>query len=187
MEAQAANTKHPPVFGLHHAAYQCRDAEETRQFYEDVVGFPLSIAMPIEANPQTGDPLKYLHLFFDIGSHDANHKNYIAFFDMEGYPDDDPNDMFVKRWGLDLHFAMRVKDHDAVHAWRDRLVSKGVEVEGPINHGMCTSIYFYDPNGYRLEFTTESAEESAEFARHRRDAGQNMQDWLSWKAENASA
>ena len=28
----------PPVLGLHHSAYRCRDAEETRHFYEDILG-----------------------------------------------------------------------------------------------------------------------------------------------------
>ena len=27
-----------PVNGLHHIAYRCRDAEETRRFYEDLLG-----------------------------------------------------------------------------------------------------------------------------------------------------
>ena len=31
-------SKTPPVLGLHHAAYRCRDAEETRHFYEDILG-----------------------------------------------------------------------------------------------------------------------------------------------------
>jgi len=26
---------------LHHAAYRCRDSEETRRFYEDFLGLPL--------------------------------------------------------------------------------------------------------------------------------------------------
>ena len=30
-----------PVLGLHHSAYRCRDAEETRHFYEDILGLPL--------------------------------------------------------------------------------------------------------------------------------------------------
>ena len=30
-----------PVLGLHHFAYRCRDAEETRHFYEDILGLPL--------------------------------------------------------------------------------------------------------------------------------------------------
>ena len=30
-----------PIHGLHHFAYRCRDAEETRHFYEDILGLPL--------------------------------------------------------------------------------------------------------------------------------------------------
>ena len=39
----AAKTAPAPsaVLRLHHFAYRCRDAEETRQFYEDVLGLPL--------------------------------------------------------------------------------------------------------------------------------------------------
>ena len=33
------------VKGLHHSAYRCRDAEETRQFYEDFLGLPLIEAL----------------------------------------------------------------------------------------------------------------------------------------------
>ena len=32
---------------LHHAAYRCRDSEETRQFYEDFLGLPLTHAFEI--------------------------------------------------------------------------------------------------------------------------------------------
>ena len=31
-----------PIHGLHHFAYRCRDAEETRHFYEDLLGLPLT-------------------------------------------------------------------------------------------------------------------------------------------------
>jgi len=30
-----------PIRGLHHYAYRCRDCEETRAFYEDLLGLPL--------------------------------------------------------------------------------------------------------------------------------------------------
>ena len=29
------------IRGLHHNAYRCRDSEQTRRFYEDVIGLPL--------------------------------------------------------------------------------------------------------------------------------------------------
>jgi hypothetical protein len=29
------------IHGLHHFAWRCRDGEETRRFYEDLLGLPL--------------------------------------------------------------------------------------------------------------------------------------------------
>ena len=34
------------IKGLHHAAYRCRDSEETRAFYEDFLGLPLADEPP---------------------------------------------------------------------------------------------------------------------------------------------
>jgi len=184
MTEQAGSPKHPPVLGLHHSAYRCRDSEETRQFYEDVLGFPLVVALEIDRHPTTGEPVKYLHTFFDIGSHHPEESNYIAFFEVVDRPEDDPRELFKRRWGMDLHFAMRVPDHETLHAWKEKIESRGVEVEGPIDHGFITSIYFHDPNGYRLEFSAESAQEKVEFERHRAAARSNFQAWQDWKARH---
>jgi catechol 2,3-dioxygenase-like lactoylglutathione lyase family enzyme len=183
MTASATVTRHPPVQGLHHSAYRCRDAEETRHFYEDVLGFPLVVSLCMDRNPATGETVTYNHLFFDIGSHNPEEPNYIAFFDVVDHPGDDPARLFHKRWGLDLHFAMRVPDHAALEAWRQRLLSHGLTVEGPIDHGIITSIYFFDPNGYRLELTTEGAAGKAAFARERTLARANLARWTAWKRE----
>ena len=106
----------PPVFGVHHTAYRCRDAEETRAFYEDKLGFPMTLALEIEEEPSTGNPLKYLHVFFDIGSHKADEPNYIAFFELPDTPADEST--FAQKWGFDLHLAMRVDGHEDLAAWK---------------------------------------------------------------------
>jgi catechol-2,3-dioxygenase len=49
---------------------------------------------------------------------------------------------------------MNVESEPDLMAWKDRLTSHGVEVVGPVDHeGIFLSIYFFDPNGLRLEFT----------------------------------
>ena len=63
------------IKGLHHSAYRCRDSEETRVFYEDFLGLPLSGALEI-SETKSGRATKVLHSFFrlDDGS-------FLAFFE----------------------------------------------------------------------------------------------------------
>lgn len=172
----------PSMLGLHHSAYRCRDAEETRAFYEDKVGFPLVVALELDQNPTSGADIRYMHIFFDIGGHNPDQPNYLAFFEVPDRAEDDPDELFKHRWGMDLHFAVRVPDHDAVHRMHDRLVAHGIEVEGPVAHGMVTSIYFHDPNGYRLEFAAEDAAEKASMDELKDQAHEHLRAWESWKA-----
>ena len=53
------------IKGLHHNAYRCRDAEETRKFYEDFLGLPLADAFEISTT-QTGRKTNVLHIFFEM-------------------------------------------------------------------------------------------------------------------------
>jgi hypothetical protein len=52
------------------------------------------------------------------------------------------------------HLAFRVDDEGALIAMRDRIRSHGVNVIGPIDHGMCKSIYFAGPDQMTLEVAT---------------------------------
>ena len=72
------------ALGLHHSAYRCRDAEETRAFWEDRIGFPLVMALKIDEHPTTGEAVSYMHIFFDIGSYadEPGQSNYLAYFDV---------------------------------------------------------------------------------------------------------
>lgn len=55
--------------------------------------------------------------------------------------------------GAMQHLALRVKNDAELHAMRDRLRAKGVPVLGPLDHGMCKSIYFAGPENLALEFS----------------------------------
>ncbi len=58
--------------------------------------------------------------------------------------------------GAMQHLALKVKDHDEMLALRDRLRSKGVPVMGPVDHGMCVSMYFAGPENLSLELSYSS-------------------------------
>ena len=131
--------------GLHHFAWRCRDAEETRHFYEDILGLPLVHVVKEERVPSTGEYCPFVHLFFEFADH-----SHIAFFDLgdNGVSVPDPA---TPRWVN--HFAMEVENEAALETMRRRLTGHGIETVGPTDNHFIRSIYFFDPNGLRLEIT----------------------------------
>jgi len=134
-----------PVQGLHHFAWRCRDAEETRAFYEDLLGLPLVHLIKLDHVPSTGEFCPYVHIFFQLGD-----GSYIAFFDLG---DDiaaapSPN---TPAWVN--HIAFEVPSRADLEAAKARLEAAGVAVVGITDHHFINSIYFFDPNGIRLELT----------------------------------
>lgn len=124
---------------LHHMAFRCRCSEETRVFYEEVIGLPLAAALPIEVTA-TGRPAHVLHTFFALKD-----GSFIAFFEVPDSPFE-----FKEQHDFDLHLALEADPEDvyrAVAAARAR----GLEVRGPSDHGFIRSTYFRDPNGYVVE------------------------------------
>ena len=55
------------------------------------------------------------------------------------------------------HLALKVGGDAELLAMRDRLRSKGVPVMGPVEHGMCRSIYFAGPENLSLELSYSNA------------------------------
>ena len=72
------------------------------------------------------------------------------------------------------HIAFEVENYAALLAAKKHVEAQGIEVLGPTNHGIFQSIYFFDPNGHRLELvantqTREQLDElEARSARHAR-------------------
>lgn len=160
--------------GLHHFAYRCRDAEETRAFYEDVLCLPLTHVIKSDFVPSTGEYCPYVHIFFQLGD-----GSYIAFFDLGDNvaPLPSPN---TPSWVN--HLALEVATEEELHAFKRKLEASGQEVLGITDHHIIESIYFFDPNGIRLEITHKTASD-AEMALAADDAHANL---LLWNVEKAS-
>ena len=148
-----------PVRGLHHFAWRCRDCEETRHFYEDILGLPLVHVIRADHVPSTGEYCPYVHIFFRMAD-----GSYIAFFDLGDNVKAEPSPN-TPAWVN--HLALRVDSIEALRSAKARLEAAGVEVLGVTDHHIIESIYFFDPNGIRLELTTPtvSAAEMEELAR----------------------
>lgn len=139
----------PPILGLHHFAWRCRNAEETRHFYEDILGLPLVHLIRLDRVPSTGEYCPYVHLFFEMtdGSN-------IAFFDLGDNTAAEPSPN-TPPWVN--HIALRLATLDQLEAMKLRLVEHGIDVLGVTDHHFVRSIYFFDPNGFRLELTVPVA------------------------------
>ncbi|MFV8816518.1 VOC family protein [Haliea sp. E17] len=144
---------------IHHVAYRCRDARETVDFYQRLLGMDFVLAIAENEVPSTGAQDPYMHVFLDAGM-----GNVLAFFELPNSPPmgADPN---TPDWVQ--HIAFEVEDTAALEAARQVLLAAGLEVIGPTDHGIFQSIYFRDPNGHRIELSanTHSDREMAELHR----------------------
>lgn len=129
------------IIGLHHAAYRCRDSEQTRQFYEDFLELPLVEALPI-TNTASGRHTHVLHTFYQMSNGGC-----IAFFEAP-----DQAFEFKDQHDFDLHIALEVP-YPTLERMLDKGKTQGFDVRGPSDHGFIHSIYLRDPNGYVVELT----------------------------------
>ena len=130
---------------IHHVAYRCKDAKETVEFYQNMLNMDFLVAIAEDQVPSTKEPDPYMHLFLDAGQ-----GNILAFFELPNSPEmsRDPN---TPEWTQ--HIAFQIESEEALLSAKAELEAKGLDVLGPTNHGVIKSIYFFDPNGHRLELT----------------------------------
>jgi glyoxylase I family protein len=128
----------PPSRGIHHAAFICRDVEETIRFYQELLGFPL--VELVENRDYAGSS----HFFFDVGN-----GNLLGFFDFPGHH----HPPFDETIGGIQHLALSV-DEERFARLRRTLDDTGITYLGP-DRGVEDSLYVQDPNGLRVEFYQE--------------------------------
>ncbi len=154
---------------IHHAAYRCRDAEQTRWFYEEILGLKLAAAFEEDVDFGEGFKRHFLHIFFEMGD-----GNYIAFFDE---PEVSKPEDFKRKDSFDMHLAFEAENLDALLVWQKAINDSGKSCLGPIDHGFVQSVYMYDPNGIQVEITCR-AENSVEImAQQEADARGALAKW----------
>ncbi len=135
--------------GVHHVAYRCKDAKQTVEWYEKHLGMNFVLAIAENEVPSTGAWDQYMHVFLDAGG-----GNVLAFFELPEQPGmgrDENTPAWVQ------HLALKVDSMDTLLATKAKLEAAGIEVLGPTNHTIFKSIYFFDPNGHRLELAVDTA------------------------------
>ena len=168
----------PKIKGLYHYSFPCRDGEETRKFYEDLLGLPLVNCMTADKVPSTGEEKPYAHFFFEMAD-----GSYMAFFDLgeNEMPLPSPN---TPAWVM--HFAMEVESVEKVMQMKERLQAAGVKTTDVVDHDFINSIYFFDPNGLRLEITART-EEPGYLQKAADEAHAAMKAWTEKKGKMIAA
>lgn len=128
---------------IHHVAYRCKGAKEMVEWYKKNLNMDFILAFAEDHVPSTKAFDPYMHLFLDAG-----HGNVLAFFELPTQPEMG-RDENTPKWVQ--HIALKVKDRYALVKAKAHLEANGVDVLDITNHGIFHSIYFFDPNGHRLE------------------------------------
>ena len=151
---------------MHHISAMSSDIFRTTDFYTEVLGFK------VVKRTMNYDDTAWPHLYYAV--EDFSPGTVMTYF---GYS---PTTMRYGSLGIGLthHVAFAVKDSEAQREWRERLLSKNVQVTEIMDRKYFTSIYFNDPDGHILEIATLGPgmlvdEETAELGKNLR-----LPNWL---------
>jgi len=137
--------------GVHHLAIATGDIKAQIEFFNDVLGMELVALYWMHGVPNT------FHGFLKL-----NDACSIAFVQNDEIAKI-PRQLGVTHAGSGAapvaggamqHVALNVDSLDELLALRDRIRSRGVNVFGPLDHGLCHSIYFAGPEDLTLEIAT---------------------------------
>jgi catechol 2,3-dioxygenase-like lactoylglutathione lyase family enzyme len=132
---------------IHHVAYRCKDAKETVNWYVKHLNMDFVLAIAENQVPSTKAPDPYMHVFLDAGG-----GNVLAFFELPNAPAMG-RDTNTPDWVQ--HIAFKVDSLATLEATKARLEAEGIQVVGLTNHTIFKSIYFFDPNGHRIELAAD--------------------------------
>jgi catechol 2,3-dioxygenase-like lactoylglutathione lyase family enzyme len=134
--------------GIHHIAVMTGDMKRQIAFFSDVLGMPLVAIFDMHGVPGG------IHAFLKLDDHCS-----FSLVQLPGTAEV-PSSLGITHAGTGAgnsapgtmqHLAFQVADEAALLAMRDRIRHKGVNVIGPLDHGMCKSIYFAGPEQLTLE------------------------------------
>lgn len=158
---------------IRHVAYRCKDAKETVNWYVEHLHMDFVLAIAEDRMPSTKAPDPYMHVFLDAGKN-----NVLAFFELPTQPQmgKDPN---TPDWVQ--HIAFKVKDRETLIQYKEHLEAKGVEVLGVTDYSLFHSIYFFDPNGHRIELAAPDDRQDEQLAKLGAVKWDMLEEWSKTK------
>ena len=137
--------------GVHHLAIATKDIQAQIEFFNDVLGCELVALYWMHGVEGAW------HGFMKLNDHCS-----IAFVETPDIKGIDRtlgvthsgNGAGPCAGGTMQHLALNVDTLDDLLVMRDRIRSRGLTIFGPIDHGMCHSIYFAGPEDLSLEVAT---------------------------------
>jgi catechol 2,3-dioxygenase-like lactoylglutathione lyase family enzyme len=139
--------------GVHHLAITTADMKGQLSFFCDVLGAELKALYWMHGVPGAQ------HGFVKL-----NDSSYVAFVSMPAIAEiateigvtHAGSGAGVSAPGTMQHVAFNVDSQEDLLALRDRIRDRGINVFGPLDHGMCQSIYFAGPENLSLEIATSA-------------------------------
>lgn len=158
---------------IHHTAYRCKDARETVDWYKKHLGMDYILAFAEDYVPSTHEFDPYMHVFLDAGG-----GNVLAFFELPNQPDME-RDEKTPAWVQ--HIAFEVDRREELDSAKARLEGAGIDVIGVTDHSLFHSIYFFDPNGHRLELAWNDPQGADASARLQALKWEMLDEWTRTK------
>lgn len=177
-EATIAATTHPePVpevtpgmrlQGIHHISAITNDLAKAGEFYEEALGLRL---VKKTYNQDDGKTKHYFWAAYDgdtVKSHSA-----MTLFGWEG------SDYMARQGaGQTHHIAFRAKNAEDQVAWREHLLSMGLNVSPVMDRTYFESIYFRAPDGLLVEIATDGPGFGVDEAEAELGDGLKLPEWL---------
>jgi len=140
--------------GLHHLAICTKDIKSQIEFYTDVIGMELVALYWMHGVENT------FHGFLRLSDSSSiafvQHPEISEIKPIEGVSSPAFTADNVAP-GVMQHVALNVETEAELLAMRDRIRAHGYWVVGPLDHGLCKSIYLAAPEGIMLEFATSES------------------------------
>lgn len=151
---------------LHHNAYVSKDLEETRAFYEEIIGLPLVTTW------REGEGAgAYCHVFFELSDGSA-----LAFFQFAD-PAAAEKNLNARPSSNFYHIALN-SSLECQQAVALKAQERGIESQ-ILDHGYCTSLYLTDPDGMLVELTVDSESARPLIEERRNDPHRELAEWLA--------